>query len=54
MRLNSRMKGFLLNLIKPSSSQKEIQKAERAITIVNRGIAFDSDIDWMQKLGYKG
>lgn len=54
MRLNSRIRGFLMNLIKPSSNQKEIQKAERALEIIERGIATEDDMCWLEGIGYKG
>jgi len=54
MRLNSRIRGFLMNLIKPSSNQKEIQRAERALMIIERGIIFDAEMSWLQMIGYKG
>lgn len=54
MRLNSRIKGFLLNLIKPSSNQKEIQRAEWALQIIERGIIYDAEMSTLQSIGYKG
>jgi len=54
MRLNSRIKGFLLNLIKPSSNQKEILRARRALQIIERGIVTENDMSWLEEIGYKG
>ena len=54
MRLNPRIKGFLLNLIKASGNDQEIRRAEWAITIVNRGIIYDAEMSTLQSIGYKG
>jgi len=54
MRLNSRIKGFLLNLIKSSSSTKQLKIAELALTIIERGIIFENELSWLQSMGYKG
>jgi len=53
MRLNSRIRGFLLQLIKPSGNIKEIQKAERALKIIERGRIFESELIWLSMIGYK-
>lgn len=53
MILNNRIRGFLLQLIKPSANIKEIQKAERALRIIERGRIFESELSWLSMIGYK-
>jgi len=53
MKLNSHIRGFLLQLVKPSSNIKELYKAERALRIIERGLIFESEIRWLEMIGFK-
>lgn len=52
MRLTSRMRGFLLNLIKAGST-KQIKRAEWALNIIDRGKITESELKHLEYMGYK-
>ena len=52
-KLNSHARGFLMNLVKASGNSKELNNAKKALTIINRGVVFNSDLIWMKMRGYK-
>lgn len=53
MLLTYEMKGFLLNMIKPSTNAKNLAKAEWAINIVERDRITEKEIEKLIKLGFK-
>lgn len=52
MKLNNRIRGFLLNLIKPGNT-KQIKRAEWALNIIDRGKITESELKHLEYMGYK-
>jgi len=53
MRLNPHIRGYLLQLVKPSNSTKQIQLARWALRIIERGYISEFQLKELENMGYK-
>jgi|GEM_PF-5015924 len=53
MRLNPHIRGYLLQLVKPSNNTKQIQLARWALRIIERGYISEFQLKELENMGYK-